>query len=101
MSLPKNKKVEILENQMAHQKIKHFETNITISQGVNKITFSRVKQSMSAITQSDIQKLKNVPFIEKGKLLPVIGPIFKFFRLVVRYYWHLFHGHRLPFLGMN
>ena len=80
-------KIDIGETQDQHKDHIHYQTTITIqNQGDNPDSYI-IKKPLQEIEKKDIQLLKRRANVEKGKLHPIFGPVFRFIA-----WWFAFTG---------
>ncbi len=85
--LSEETKIDIFETQNSHKDHIHFQTTITIqNQEDNPISYI-IKKPLQGIEKKDIQLLKRKATVEKGKLHPIFGPVFRFIA-----WWFAFTG---------
>ena len=85
--LPDGSKIEISETQEQHQEHIHYQTTIIIENQDNILNSYIIKKPLQEIEQRDIKKLKRKVDLEKRKLHPVFGPVFRFIA-----WWFAFTG---------
>jgi len=85
--LSKKTQIDIHEKQINHQNHIHIETNISININEDKSQNYVIKKPLDEIQKRDIKNLKRVVKLERRKLHPVFGPIFRFFA-----WWFAFTG---------
>jgi len=85
--LSEETKIDILETQKSHGDHIHFQTTFTIQNQGDNPNLYIIKKPLQEIEKKDIQLLKRRATVEKRKLHPIFGPVFRFIA-----WWFAFTG---------